>query len=186
MVGDRSQVAVSLRHVLEKEYPDNWSDLVPKVMSFINTQDITRLHGALYTMRIIIKKYEHKPSEGGLREPLNQIVQATFPALLQLFGALAKHTNLEACLLQRILTKIFWSATQVGFPHATLTIHDTRTRTHTINELTLYMIERVASDAARSEGGRGLVHHLHRAPSQARARRGTTLSRGGSCVCRVI
>lgn len=119
MVDDRSQVAVSLRHVLEKEYPDNWSDLVPKVMSFINTQDITRLHGALYTMRIIIKKYEHKPSEGGLREPLNQIVQATFPALLQLFGALAKHTNLEACLLQRILTKIFWSATQVGFTHDT-------------------------------------------------------------------
>jgi hypothetical protein len=157
MVGDRSQVAVSLRHVLEKEYPDNWSDLVPKVMSFINTQDITRLHGALYTMRIIIKKYEHKPSEGGLREPLNQIVQATFPALLQLFGALAKHTNLEACLLQRILTKIFWSATQVGFPHATHahtrhTTHDTHTThahgTHTINQLTLYMTERVASDAA--------------------------------------
>jgi hypothetical protein len=114
----RSQVAVALRHVLEKEYPDNWSDLVPKVMSFVNTQDIPRLHGALYTMRIIIKKYEHKPSEGGLREPLNQIVQATFPTLLQLFGALAKHTNLEACLLQRILTKIFWSATQNALPPA--------------------------------------------------------------------
>jgi hypothetical protein len=110
---DRSQVAVALKQILEKEYPQNWPDLVPKVMSFINTQDIPRLHGALYTMRIVIKKYEHKPSEGGLREPLNQIVQATFPTLLQLYGALAKHDNLEACLLQRLLTKIFWSATQV-------------------------------------------------------------------------
>jgi hypothetical protein len=82
-------------------------------MSLISTQDVARLHGALFTLRIIIKKYENKPSDGGLREPLNQIVQATFPVLLQLFTALAAHTNLEACLLQRILTKIFWSATQV-------------------------------------------------------------------------
>jgi len=109
----RSQVSVALKHILEKEYPDNWADLVPKVMSLLNAQDIHRLHGALYTMRIIVKKYEHKPTEGGMREPLNQIVQSTFPVLLELFSALSKHTNIEACLLQRILTKIFWSATQV-------------------------------------------------------------------------
>lgn len=109
----RAQVAVALRHVLEKEFPGNWPELIPKVMSLINSQDITCLHGALYTMRVIVKKYEHKPSEGGLREPLNQIVQGAFPVLLQLFSALAKHTNMEACLLQRIITKTFWSATQV-------------------------------------------------------------------------
>lgn len=107
---------MALRHVLEKEFPENWPEIVPKTMSLLNSQDVARLHGALYTMRVIVKKYEHKPSEGGRREPLNQIVQGAFPILLQLFAALAKHTSLEACLLQRIIAKIFWSATQVALP----------------------------------------------------------------------
>ncbi len=54
----RTQVGVSMRHVLEKEFPESWPGLLPKILTYIRSSDPLQLHGALHALRIIVKKYE--------------------------------------------------------------------------------------------------------------------------------
>lgn len=48
-------------------------------------QEHQRLHGALYALRLMTRKYEFRDAEE--RIPLDSIVKTTFPTLLQVFQA---------------------------------------------------------------------------------------------------
>ena len=49
-------------------------------------QEQQRLYGALYALRLMTRKYEFRDAED--RIPLENIVQTTFPTLLQVFQVL--------------------------------------------------------------------------------------------------
>ncbi|KAL6058791.1 putative importin-7 [Balamuthia mandrillaris] len=113
----RGPLSVALRTIVEKEFPEGWPELLPKILEYIRSQERNALFGALFTLRILCKKYEFKPAEGGLREPLYHIVEEVFPILLPLFEALSKaEFTMEIVALQKLICKIFWSCTQFGVP----------------------------------------------------------------------
>eukprot|EP01087_Luapelamoeba_hula_P007288 TRINITY_DN1779_c0_g1_i1.p1 TRINITY_DN1779_c0_g1~~TRINITY_DN1779_c0_g1_i1.p1 ORF type:complete len:1013 (+),score=139.46 TRINITY_DN1779_c0_g1_i1:120-3158(+) len=112
----RVQLAVALRSMLEKEFPHNWASLVPKIQNYLVSQDLAIVHGSLTALYLLIKKYSHKPSEGGLREPLYNVVNATFATVLSIFQNAAQHNTIDAIEIQKLVSKIFWAATQAVLP----------------------------------------------------------------------
>ena len=42
------------------DYPERWPDLLPTVMQNLTSPEQQRIHGALYCLRIIARKYEFK------------------------------------------------------------------------------------------------------------------------------
>ena len=49
----------------------------------VTLQEETRLHGGLYALRILSRKYEFRDEDD--RAPLNTIVNSAFPVLLHIF-----------------------------------------------------------------------------------------------------
>jgi len=112
----RIQLGLSLRNIVDFEYPDNWNELVPKIMSYLTSKDYNLMLGALESLRLVVKKYEYTPPGKGRRKPLQTLIQNTFPVLIQLFNALQTMDSIESAQMQLLLTKIFWSAVNFGIP----------------------------------------------------------------------
>jgi hypothetical protein len=49
----------------------------------LDMQEHQHMYGALYALRILSNKYEFKDAED--RDPMQDVVNTTFPALLQIF-----------------------------------------------------------------------------------------------------
>eukprot|EP00951_Prasinocladus_malaysianus_P037569 scaffold404857_cov51-Prasinocladus_malaysianus.AAC.3 len=49
-----------LQSIVYSDYPEQWPDLLPAVMQNIGSQEQLRLHGALFALRILARKYEFK------------------------------------------------------------------------------------------------------------------------------
>lgn len=50
--------------IVYTDYPGMWPDLLPAVLQNIQSPEHPRLHGALYALRIIARKYEFKDEVG--------------------------------------------------------------------------------------------------------------------------
>ncbi len=57
--GFRSQVCVALSTIVEEDFPANWPELIPKIMTYLSNQDVNILAGALEALRVTIKKFEY-------------------------------------------------------------------------------------------------------------------------------
>jgi len=110
------QLAECLKSIVYSDYPEKWPDLLPAVMQNLQTQDHARIHGALYCLRILARKYEFKdPDERG---PLGEVINNVFPTMLQIFQAVLAEGNrtLEMAELLRLICKTFWSSTFMAIP----------------------------------------------------------------------
>jgi hypothetical protein len=54
----RSQIGVCIRDMVQSEYPKDWPELIPKVMTFLNNKDPHIMQGALVAIRETVKRYE--------------------------------------------------------------------------------------------------------------------------------
>jgi hypothetical protein len=117
----RDLLAETLHVIVIHDFPDRWPDLVPTLLTTIQTgvSDPNRglhVHNALLALRKVCKRYEYKSKEQ--RGPLNQIVNASFPLLLPLGQELSQEgqSSLEAAMMLKQILKIFWSSTQFYLP----------------------------------------------------------------------
>eukprot|EP00566_Odontella_aurita_P002311 CAMPEP_0113571984 /NCGR_PEP_ID=MMETSP0015_2-20120614/25852_1 /TAXON_ID=2838 /ORGANISM="Odontella" /LENGTH=1096 /DNA_ID=CAMNT_0000474985 /DNA_START=725 /DNA_END=4015 /DNA_ORIENTATION=+ /assembly_acc=CAM_ASM_000160 len=116
----RDLMAETVHSVAVHDFPDEWPDLLPKLLGQISRSDdpsqALRVHNALLALRKICKRYEYKSREQ--RGPLNEIVVRSFPLLLPLAQRLssADSHSLEAALMLKQILKIFWSSTQFYLP----------------------------------------------------------------------
>jgi hypothetical protein len=53
------------------------------------------------------------------RQPLNDIIQVTFPYLQQLMTSILDNNSIEAAQVQRLCLKVFWSSTHNALPSVT-------------------------------------------------------------------
>jgi len=112
----RTQLGLSLRNIVDYEYPENWNELVPKIMTYLTSKDYNLMLGALEALRLVVKKYEYTPPGKGRRKPLQGLIENTFPVLIQLFNALQTMDSIESAQMQLLLAKIFWSVVNFGIP----------------------------------------------------------------------
>lgn len=109
----RAQLGIALKHIVIYDYPKKWPELLQKIMHYI--KDTQKTEGCLEALRLTIKKYEYIPP-GKKRNPLNHIINASFPVLQQIFQALLPHNSPQAGLMMKTIAKIFWSVNNYGVP----------------------------------------------------------------------
>jgi len=117
----RDLLAETLHTIVIHDFPQNWPDLIPTLLTTIqqganDPSQGLRVHNALLALRKVCKRYEYKSKEQ--RGPLNEIVMQSFPLLLPLAQVLSQpeEHSLEAAMMLKQILKIFWSSTQFYLP----------------------------------------------------------------------
>ncbi|KAJ7539565.1 hypothetical protein O6H91_11G100300 [Diphasiastrum complanatum] len=112
----RLQLGECLKTVIHSDYPDEWPLLLPGIDANLKSQDQQRIYGALFTLRILTRKYEFKDEEERL--PVHVIIDTTFPVLYEIFKYLLAIPNppIEISDLIKLICKIFWSSSYLEIP----------------------------------------------------------------------
>ena len=134
----RDLLAEALHFIAVQDYPNNWPQLLPTLLSTIaaySTLDVhntdhtvtpitLQVYNALFALHRLCKRYEYKPKDQ--RGPLLTIVDYSFPLLLPMAHSLlqpsttehekAKEYSNEPALILKQILKIFWSCTQFYLP----------------------------------------------------------------------
>eukprot|EP00887_Chlorella_sp_A99_P003658 scaffold7.g3658.t1 len=112
----RAQLGECVRSVVYCDYPERWPGLLAQVQVNLGSQDQARVGGALLVLRLLARKYEFRDEEE--REPLEALVNATFPVLLPILQALLASDSpaVERAELLKLVCKIFWSSTYMEIP----------------------------------------------------------------------
>jgi hypothetical protein len=80
----------------------------------VQSTDVLKMYNSLLALRKVAKRYEYKSK--GDREPLNNIVQVSFPYLQRLMEQVIEYNSIEAAQVMKMCLKIFWSATMYELP----------------------------------------------------------------------
>jgi len=88
--------------------------LIPTILENIQSNEVLRMYNSLLALRKVAKRYEYKKKEE--RKPLNDLVQASFPCLQQLLGAVLSYNTIEAAQVLKMCLKIFYSCTNFSLP----------------------------------------------------------------------
>lgn len=112
----KSQLGECLKSIVYTDFPDKWPDLLPAVLQNLTSQEQPRMHGALYALRILARKYEFKDEME--RAPMNTVIENSFPTMLHIFQAILAESNrtVEMAELVKLICKTFWSATFMSIP----------------------------------------------------------------------
>ncbi|KAL5998548.1 hypothetical protein ACLOJK_009491 [Asimina triloba] len=84
----RSQLGECLKTIIHADYPEQWPNLLSWVKHNLQAPQV---HGALYVLRILSRKYEFKSEEE--RTPIEGIIDETFPYLLSIFSGFLQTAN---------------------------------------------------------------------------------------------
>lgn len=117
----RVQLGDGLKTLIHCDYSERWPSLLPNINVNLRAQDQQRVYGALFALRILTRKYEFKDDDE--RTPVYQIIETTFPTLLEIFKYLLSMVNppVEVADLVKLICKIFWSSTYMEIPRQ---LHD--------------------------------------------------------------
>jgi len=110
----RAQLLHALGKIAIADYPEKYSELLPKLMAYITSNDQNVMSGALLSLYELTKKYEFKNSKD--RAPLMKIVAESFPVLHRLFTTCVQHNSVEAALVLKSIAKIYFSCIQYSLP----------------------------------------------------------------------
>jgi importin-7 len=122
-------LAETLRWLVLLDFPARWPGLVAQIQQFL-AGDAAHVSAALSALHKITKCYEFRSNEPGRldpddpndvgivhpREPLDKIVAATFPTLLDLFRRLDDSPAPGARECQKMIIKIFWCSMHFMMP----------------------------------------------------------------------
>lgn len=131
------QLGDAFKAIAYADYPERWPSLLPAIQGALATAAAAgvgasadaanpaspagaRMHGALYALRILARKYEFRDEED--RAPLKAIIAATFPVLLALLQQLQANPSPspQVALHSKLVLKVFWSSTFMGVPDVLL------------------------------------------------------------------
>lgn len=93
---------------------NRWPELIPTIVTNIQSPEVLRVYNALLALRKLVKRYEYKDRDA--RQPLHDILQLLFPYLQELMKHILTLNSLEAAQVMRVCLKIFWSATNYQLP----------------------------------------------------------------------
>ncbi|KAL2323807.1 hypothetical protein Fmac_022865 [Flemingia macrophylla] len=110
----RVQLGECLKTIIHSDYPEHFPHLLQWIKH--NLQDQQHVHAALFVLRILSRKYEFKSDEE--RTPVYNVVEETFPLLLNIFNTVVQIANssLEVAELIKLICKIFWSSIYLEVP----------------------------------------------------------------------
>ncbi|ORZ05818.1 armadillo-type protein [Absidia repens] len=108
------QLATSLNTILENDFPDRWPNFVNEVQSFLSSNDSRLISVGLLALREVVKVYQWKDLER--REPLQHIIEQTFPTIQGICSNLVVMEDLDAAVMMKTSLKIYHGSIQVDLP----------------------------------------------------------------------
>lgn len=117
----QAPLAEAFQRMVREDFPQRWPNLVQSlVFEIVHSKSICHLRGALLLSRILLKSYEYySTGEDQVQQELylNTIVSTLFPAIEQVVQKLLENSEEEEFQeLLKLVSKIFWSATNVTIP----------------------------------------------------------------------
>ena len=58
LMGARVQLGPTLQKICETDYPESWPTLDLDILKYLASQNQKNIHGALFALRYLVKKYE--------------------------------------------------------------------------------------------------------------------------------
>ncbi|CAO3651162.1 unnamed protein product [Cunninghamella echinulata] len=108
------QLASSLHTILDNDFPEQWPNFVNEVQSFLSSNDVRLISVGLLALREVVKVYQWKDTDR--REPLQDIIQQTFPTILNICNNLVTMDSLDAALMLKTSLKIYHASIHVDLP----------------------------------------------------------------------
>ena len=114
----RSQLTECVKVMVAADYPEKWPALLPTLCSYLQTDDVPRVTGAVHVIMLLCRKYEYKDKEE--RKTLAPVIDQTFPRLLamlqSLIGTTDRRSDVALASLVKLIVKTYWSATYLDVP----------------------------------------------------------------------
>jgi len=114
----RRQLVECMKVVINADYPEKWPDLLPTLLSYMQTDDVPRVFGAVQVIMLLCRKYEFKDKDE--REVLAPVIDAAFPRLLAMLQTLLamedRRGDTQLAGLVKLIVKTYWSATYLDIP----------------------------------------------------------------------
>ncbi|CAO3652340.1 unnamed protein product [Cunninghamella blakesleeana] len=108
------QLSSSLHTILEHDFPEKWPNFVNELQSFLSSSDVRLISVGLLALREVVKVYQWKDIDR--REPLQEIIQQTFPTVLNICNNLVTMDSLDAALMLKTGLKIYHGSILVDLP----------------------------------------------------------------------
>ena len=116
--GVRGERTGCVRVRVAADYPEKWPALLPTRCSYLQTDDVPRVTGAVHVIMLLCRKYEYKDKEE--RKTLAPVIDQTFPRLLamlqSLIGTTDRRSDVALASLVKLIVKTYWSATYLDVP----------------------------------------------------------------------
>lgn len=110
----RAQLAICINHIIKKDFPGRWTQIVDKISIYLQNPDYNGWSGALLCLYQLIKNYEYKPvCERG---PLTEAMNLLLPMNYHLIANLMNDPSEQSVLLQKLILKIYYALTQFTLP----------------------------------------------------------------------
>jgi len=109
----RAQLVPILQKILQHDFPERWPGFLDLTLRLLGTNDANSVYAGLQCMLAICRVYRFKTEEN--RTDFNQIVEHSFPQLLNIGMKLIDEESLEAAEMLRIIVKSYKHAIYVGY-----------------------------------------------------------------------
>eukprot|EP00112_Aurelia_sp_Birch-Aquarium-sp1_P018256 Seg4332.3 transcript_id=Seg4332.3/GoldUCD/mRNA.D3Y31 product=Importin-7 protein_id=Seg4332.3/GoldUCD/D3Y31 len=110
----RVQLTVCIAEILSVDFPNNWPSLIPKIQSYITSDNQATWLGGLTVLHQVTKKYEYKNKSD--RGPVIKVMEHFLSILHNRCVSLMKDDSAESCVMQSKILKIFKSLIQLHLP----------------------------------------------------------------------
>ena len=107
----RKQLLEFLRFVMSYDFPERWPSLADEILQHLRGNDVSKMDGALFALRKLVKRYEQIEGERRKNE-VNTMTNMFFEILVQIFehvNKLSPTQNDQVAVIQKLLLKIFYS-----------------------------------------------------------------------------
>ncbi|KAL2218054.1 putative nonsense-mediated mRNA decay protein [Thermoascus aurantiacus ATCC 26904] len=110
----RAQLVPILQKILQHDFPERWPGFLDLTLRLLGTNDANSVYAGLQCMLAICRVYRFKTEEN--RTDFNQIVEHSFPQLLNIGMKLIDEESLEAAEMLRIIVKSYKHAIYFELP----------------------------------------------------------------------
>ncbi|EEP76810.1 conserved hypothetical protein [Uncinocarpus reesii 1704] len=103
----RSQLIPMLSKILNHDFPQKWPDFMDITLQLLNGSDVSSVFAGLQCLLAICRVYSYKASEDDKRAEFDEIVNHSFPQLLNIGSRLVDEESEEAGEMLRAVMKAY-------------------------------------------------------------------------------
>ncbi|KAL9654652.1 hypothetical protein ABK040_006714 [Willaertia magna] len=111
----QNQLCDVLRVMVYNDYPVSWNNLVDDILQLLQSNDISKVYGALLALDQLLKSYKFAFGEQ-YKMVVDDVVTRTSDVILNLFKYLLSQNTDEFAFMRKLACKVIWAGFYLGIP----------------------------------------------------------------------